>query len=581
MVRFVLVKFLLAFTISLIVLQPVYAKLKVTTDRTVLSSNESFTLEIESDQSGNRPELSVLEKDFEIISQNHSQNFTIINGQSSRKNIWTVLLMPKREGEIVIPAIRFGKEESQPINLVIHKSVNPLKDPQAKSSVNQNVFINISIEPKEKVYVQQQISLTIQIFTRIQLAEPSLSKLDIPDVLFEQIGEDKQYTKIINQQSYQVIERQYALFPQKSGTMQIPAIKFEAMSVSRRSSNWPFFSNQGKPIRRLSDPLSVTVLPKPDTFNGINWLPAESVQVSSKKSDLTELKVGESLTITDNIMAQGVLGSLLPSINFPKISGLKLYPDKPQISTNSYNGKIIGQREEKVAIIPTQAGIYNIPIRKLKWWNTNSNKMEEEIIPGFQFKVVGVSPTNTTTVPIIQAPVQTPIPVRPKSKPSKPITMINQGYSSLIENPWFWSTILLVIVYFISLILYWLKRSANKAPNSSEASPQNNEKQLLNELAQHCKNNLKKPAMQTLLKWANNHFNKDQETSFNSLTEIIKKISSPELIKEIKDLDAAIYAAAPDADWKGQDLWHAVKSFLKDQADIERPDAYKLPPLNP
>jgi len=561
------------------------AKLKVTADRTVLTANESLTLVIESDQNNDRPDLSVLEKDFDIMSQNHSQNFSIINGKSSRKNTWTVLLMPKTVGEVTVPPIKFGDEISQPIHLVIHKSVNPLKNPNAKDSANQDVFINIALTPPDKVYVQQQLTLSIQIFTRIQLSNLSLSTINIDNVLLEQIGEDKQFTKIINQQTYQVIERNYALFPQKSGPLTIPGLRFEAMTVGKRSSNWPFFSNQGKAIRRQSDPLKIEVMPKPANFKGKNWLPAESIQISSQKTKLGELKVGDSLTITDTIMGQGVLGSLLPSIRFPEIDGLKLYPDKPQITSDSYNGKIIGQREEKIAIIPTQAGTYQIPDRKFSWWNTTTNQLEEETIPGFKFQVlaaqVSANPTQQMSLPQATAQNQT------STKPEKPVTTIsNSGYSSVLNNPWFWSTVILTVLYIMTILFVLLR---NKSPNEKNMQPQqmtyqSQEKLLLQELSHNCKNNLTKPSMQSLIKWANLYFYKDKANrgeKFSSLSEIIKKIADPNLTKAIKQLDAVIYAPNHAQNWRGEELLDALRRFIKQQQTAKKPDEYKLPPLNP
>jgi len=582
--------FQLCFIFLLVLSLPgqILAKLKVTADRTVLSSNESLTLEIESDQNDDRPGLSVLEKDFDIISQNHSQNFSIINGKSSRKNIWTVLLMPKKQGEVVIPPITFGNETSQSIHLVVHKQGNPLTDPSTKKSPNQDVFINISVTPKEKVYVQQQISLVIQIFTRVQLANLSLSSININDVLMEQIGDDRQYQKIINQQTYQVIERRYALFPQKSGRLRIPELRFEAMTVGQKSNNWPFFSNQGKPILRQSDSLQIEILPKPANFSGQNWLPAENIIVNSIKTDLNQIKVGDSLTITDKISAQGVLGSLLPSIKFPPINGLKIYPDKPKITSGNNNGKILGQREEKLAVIPTQPGNYTIPERKINWWNTTTHQLEEEVIPAFKFTVVAAENTIQDSDPAGINPSlnQDNVSVGTALKTESNRTpIIKKGYASLKENPWFWSTLAIAILYFVSVIifLYWKIRLADNISTAiNRPIPKvDTEKQLLQELSSNCKKQLKKPTMNSLIKWANLYFQNNTDKKFSSLNEIIKKIPSTELVEAIKQLDAAIYDPNASDNWQGEQLLKALKEFLKEENKGTTTDKYKLPPLNP
>ena len=92
----------------------------VQVDRTVLSINESLSMEIiQTGNRGGKPDLSVLKKNFDILSQSQSQQFNMINGQTSRKNIWSINLMPKRTGEIIIPPIKVGAEYSKSLSILI------------------------------------------------------------------------------------------------------------------------------------------------------------------------------------------------------------------------------------------------------------------------------------------------------------------------------------------------------------------------------------------------------------------------------------------------------------------------------
>ena len=90
-----------------------FAKVEVIANRTVLSLNESLAIEIvQTEKNDGKPQLDLLEKDFEILSQSQSHQFNMVNGASSHTNIWSISLMPKHAGELVIPAITIGSESS-------------------------------------------------------------------------------------------------------------------------------------------------------------------------------------------------------------------------------------------------------------------------------------------------------------------------------------------------------------------------------------------------------------------------------------------------------------------------------------
>ena len=89
-------------------------------DRMDIELNESFTLEVISDENIDlQPDIAVLETDFYIGQGSQLSNTTIVNGQIRRSKTWTYVLMPKRAGEITIPPISIGSQQSQPLTIVV------------------------------------------------------------------------------------------------------------------------------------------------------------------------------------------------------------------------------------------------------------------------------------------------------------------------------------------------------------------------------------------------------------------------------------------------------------------------------
>jgi len=89
-------------------------------DRSITSWGESVLLQIRVDGSADKdPDLSVLKNDFDILNQSQSSNYSLINGHMSRSKSWTINLMPKRKGNLVIPAISLGNVSTQPLHLQV------------------------------------------------------------------------------------------------------------------------------------------------------------------------------------------------------------------------------------------------------------------------------------------------------------------------------------------------------------------------------------------------------------------------------------------------------------------------------
>ena len=65
------------------------------------------------------PDFSVLEKDFTVVSQGLSKSVEIINGNYREQQTWNTVLLPKRVGRLVVPAVDFGGEKSNAVTLTV------------------------------------------------------------------------------------------------------------------------------------------------------------------------------------------------------------------------------------------------------------------------------------------------------------------------------------------------------------------------------------------------------------------------------------------------------------------------------
>ena len=105
-------KFLLALSFALVAAAAARAQvLRANIESSTVPMGEAFNLNLSydgKDGANLQPDLSVLQKDFSIYSTSSSSQISYVNGQSSEQRDWDIGLLPKREGEVEIPAISVG-----------------------------------------------------------------------------------------------------------------------------------------------------------------------------------------------------------------------------------------------------------------------------------------------------------------------------------------------------------------------------------------------------------------------------------------------------------------------------------------
>ena len=103
-----------------IALQLLAADIMVTTDRNPVYLNQSFRLTFEAIGAiDGDPDFSPLEEQLDIISRSHSNSINYINGGYSRRMNWTFTAMARRAGELTLPTIAFGKDQSPSYRLTV------------------------------------------------------------------------------------------------------------------------------------------------------------------------------------------------------------------------------------------------------------------------------------------------------------------------------------------------------------------------------------------------------------------------------------------------------------------------------
>lgn len=558
-------RLLIAFCLAFMLVPAATADISVTVDRNTVNVNESFQLIFTADSApDDDPDFTPLEDDFEILNQAQSSNYSMINGSFSKSIKWTLTLMPKQTGELVIPNIAFGRDTTQALTITVNDNAGL----PSQNARGEDLFLQVEASPKSP-YVQSQVIYTLRLFRKVNITQARLSEPELEDAVIEKIGEDRNYNTQYAGDNYVVTERQYAIFPQQSGSVTIPPIELTAeIIVNSRSRFNGFFNRQSTRTKRVvSKPITLDVKPVPAEFTGQHWLPAEELHLKEEWSgDIQQMQPGEPLTRTLVILAKGTTVGQLPELNSIRApiasqSGgeLKSYPDQPMLKEQKKEDGIIALREEKIALIPSATGSYVLPEIKIPWWNTNTQKMEIAYIPA------------TTLTAVASSMGEKQLEKRPDTHLDieKAARAQANERPPLQQNIWFWIAIIAVSGWLATIIYFLRKRfpeQANKADNKAEVKLNNSIKAL----KQACRDNNAAAAKDALIQWGREQWH---ESGLNH----IALHCSDELKTEILALNSTLYGTNSN-DWNGTRLLKAFKDFKMDK-NTDQTNTTSLQPL--
>lgn len=515
------------------------AEVSLKVNRNTVKLNESITAVFTStDNIKEQPDFSPLERDFDIVTRNQASTTRFTNGKVDQEISWTLSLMSKKEGSVTIPPIRF--DQFQTAETVIQVT------PAVKASKSDPIYFEVEASPSKDAYELSQIIYTLRFFRSVNLTG-NINEVHVndPDAIVERLGGDKEYEQTNNGSRYLVLERKYAVFPFHAGELTFAPAVFEGQVITNGRA---LFNSQAQYKRLASDPLTISVKPIPLPFTKKDWLAAYDVQLTDEWSaDVANIQVGDAITRTITIAADGCLASQIPQIAFNLPAELKQYQDKPQTTNQTTVNGNKGISSMKVALIASKAGTITMPKITVKWWDLKANMLRETALPELQLHVVD-SAIAEAKVPIaeeLSAPIS-------ESAPADLPTWI---YLLIGFNG--------VLIVVIAVLIAKNRKPATKQPKEKNKDEKSSASQIKQNIKKACALNDAKAAEKQLLLWAKMTFPHDKPLNLAT----IKDFVSIELQEKIEELNQSLYSS--QFPWNGQELWRIFNTskLPKDKAD--------------
>ena len=523
----------------IIIADPLMGEVTAWVNKNPVIVGELFQLQVEAKNVDDpeEPNLGVI-RGLEILNRS-VQNQTSIVGNSFTSSVrWTYVLIAPASGEYLIPPLKVGKEKTAPILLKAVES--------ALKSKQESVRLEVVTEPK-KVYPQQQVITRVRIIrTGIELENETITPLETAGAHVEKVNQVT-YKTVEDGKKQVITEITYAVIPEKSGILNIPQLRYQGdkktgSALNRNFGNFgdfgTLFKSRGQRIYSMSKTQTVEVMPIPKQNKGW-WLPAKNLEIIEKWQPETPVfKVGEPVTRTLTIIADGVTGDQIPELEFNYPDTIKGYADQPQIETEKSDNGLRGIRKEKWALIPNQDGTITLPGISVSWWDVTTNNLRSVVIPSKKIEV-------QTAVGRVKENMTPEVTVEPVKENT---AIVVKEPADLIKSsmPWKILTIIFALLWAGTLLIWFFNRNKKvnsniKIENNFKVNKQVNIKSAVKKVEQALQSGEPVSVQDALLKWGNSVWFDDPPQGLEQIGDRI-----PKLKKSIKSLNSVLYGSKPN-----------------------------------
>lgn len=342
---------------------------------------------------------------FYIISgPNRSQSFEFINGRTSRTSTLQYVLKPKKPGRFVIPPFtavvnkKAFRSESVTVNVAKgsrNSATVPQRPPRPNARSNnktsglgipsntpnkniRDIFLGIVVDTTG-LYQGQQLTAIYRLYTAVDVTNynitdaPEFTGFWVQDITPQ--GRKNPKDVVIDSMVYRTYDlKEYALFPQRTGTLELAAMKIDVTARIRRNSNQSVFQRyRNKQVKLTSDAVAVTVYPVPDEGKPIDFQGAVGQFNIRGNLNKRQVKMNEAVDMVITITGYGNIKLLNPpAVVFPET----IDSFDPVIGEKVYNkNKMVGGNKSfTYTLIPNKKGRQEIPSITYSFFDPKTKK---------------------------------------------------------------------------------------------------------------------------------------------------------------------------------------------------------------
>ncbi len=404
--------------------------------------------------------------------------------------------------------------------------------------------VTISVQQGQEIWTGQQVTLNLDLKTTgFSFSD---SHFNLPEVngafLMQTDTTTVKLTEKTDGLDWQIVRYPLALYPQKSGQLEIPSIRV------RFSTSAGFGSTQ-KAFEFQTRPLKLTIKLPPGVKQGDLVVTTTSFQLDHDwQPESATAYPGDALTLTVRRSATDISAMLLPPLPVFRTGGLAAYPQAPEVNDKTDRGDLTGERIDRIIWVVEKPGTYDIPGIRFHWWDPASHELKQQVVPGMSLNVLS-SRSDNNVAGSVEKPGQDyrgPLPV-----------------------------LLFALAVLLAAALWWHLRRRLRDQHLI------NEKSTFAMLQKACRSNQAVQTHAAIYTWlANSSLASREKSEAVTMSEFARIVNDKQLRSELEQLQRAIVSA--DNDWQGGGLLSSLKRVrheINSQKIVQ--SKVHLAPLNP
>ncbi len=410
-------------------------------DRERIRLGETVALTVEAEGLSGEPDFSVLPPELPIRSRTSSSQVRLIDGTVSRATSWSVVLEPNSVGEWTVPAIAIGDRATEPLRLTVEPA------PSGTAAAGEPIFLETEVS-SDRPHAGQLVLYTLRLHYAIPLIEGALDAPVPEGGDLRQLGTDTSYRLRRENVDYNVVERHYALIPERSGPLTLSAARFRGRVAGGDSRGFAWLGGRAVAVTAAERVLDVR--PRPPNA-ALPWLPVEAASLALD-ADAGPARVGEPHTLTQTVRVRGAVSEQLVEPPVPDIEGAQVFAEPAEFTETVRDGAVVLEWRRPLAVVPLAAGELTVPEQSLHWWNTATEAPAQARSPALRLTVLPA-----TAAVALPGPEFLPAPVAPSVAPSGP------GF-------WPWLSLLLALGW-AGTLWHWQARAGRPRPVADRPAP--------------------------------------------------------------------------------------------------------------
>ena len=433
---------------------------------------EQFTLTIEIEGSAVRnvqmpdlPEFSGVR----LLSSTPSRgtSISVINGRTTTAITYTYSFIAREKGNFEIPPITVPidgvNHQTAPIRIEIIEKDNLSTDATRRLP---DIFMEVELSDNNPVRGQQLVANFVLYFKQgVEVTSyqptPGWRTDGFWKEELENIEQPKAESEIMNGVRYRKATLlRYALFPTKSGNLELNPFSFNLGVRSRPERNDPFgslFGGFGTNQRRITvetEKMNVSVRELPPVSDAIDIGAVGNFNIRREISD-TDFMVGETIELKTTIRGTGNV-PLISKPDYTLPQGFDIYSPDESSDVQRRGTTIRGTKTFTDLIVAKNPGTYTFPRETIAWYNPASRRMVREKLPPISFTVSRSAGDGQ----IVSASDRFSI------SPLTGLAVWQDQKNSVFSTFWFWLLALLPVVSIS--VAYYRKKLNEKLESDSD-----------------------------------------------------------------------------------------------------------------